>query len=242
MLEVPEVPAPPLPLENGEVGTVNEQEEGEEPELLGKAKKDLAKRDSESVSVDSLGLPKMFNSKKAKADGGSSLEKDDPKPMSTQRPGMRLSEAMGYAEPTAKPKPKAKAVMKRPGMPGVKKRPSMQSLGKDIKGFGKEQAKKGGKNNAKGLGKDPAQTGLGKDRSTRQPWEKQTNANKPIPRAYIQGNLAGGSKHLIVEVTSKMSPNYFAVIGKTREALEKDSLTKDEALKMRADLVVKEPA
>ena len=129
MLEVPEVPAPPLPLENGEVGTMNEQEEGEEPglgkakdpELLGKAKKDLAKRDSESVSVDSLGLPKMFNSKKAKADGGSSLEKDDPQPMSSQRPGMRLSQAMGYAEPKAKAKPKAQAVMKRPGMPGVKK-------------------------------------------------------------------------------------------------------------------------
>ena len=64
MLELPDVPAPPLPLENGEVGTV--QEEAEEPglgkakaPLLGKAKNsDLAKRDSESVSVDSLGLPK----------------------------------------------------------------------------------------------------------------------------------------------------------------------------------------
>ena len=39
-----------------------------------------------------------------------------------------------------------------------------------------------------------------------------------------------------------MSPNYLAVIGKIREALEKDSLTKDEALKMRADLLEKEPA
>ena len=120
MLEVPEVPAPPLPLENGEVGTV--QEEAEEPglgkaqaPLLGKAKNaGLAKRDSESVSVDSLGLPNMFNSKKVKADG--------PKPMSTQRPGNRLTEAMGYAQPKAKAKPKAKAVMKRPGMPGVKKK------------------------------------------------------------------------------------------------------------------------
>ena len=228
--------------------------------LLGKAKNaGLAKRDSESVSVDSLGLPNMFNSKKVKADGGSSLEKDGPKPMSTQRPGNRLTEAMGYAQPKAKAKPKAKAVMKRPGMPGVKKRPSMQSLGKDTaqpsmqslgedtaqegreaKGLGKAQAKKGGKRPAKG----PAQAGLGKDKPTRQPWEhlKQTNANKPIPRAYIQGNLAGEKKHLIVEVTSKMSPNYLAVIGKIREALEKSSLTKEEALKMRADLLEKEPA
>ena len=123
----------------------------------------------------------------------------------------------------------------------------MQSLGEDTaqegreaKGLGKAQAKKGGKRPAKG----PAQAGLGKDKPTRQPWEhlKQTNANKPIPRAYIQGNLAGEKKHLIVEVTSKMSPNYLAVIGKIREALEKSSLTKEEALKMRADLLEKEPA
>jgi hypothetical protein len=36
-----------------------------------------------------------------------------------------------------------------------------------------------------------------------------------------------------------MSPHYKALIGKIREALEKDSLTKEEALSMRAKLLEK---
>eukprot|EP00435_Cladocopium_sp_Y103_P038728 s2064_g10.t1 len=49
--------------------------------------------------------------------------------------------------------------------------------------------------------------------------------------------VEGGKLHLIVETSAKMSPHYKALIGKIREALEKDSLTKEEALSMRARLL-----
>jgi hypothetical protein len=45
--------------------------------------------------------------------------------------------------------------------------------------------------------------------------------------------VEGGKMHLIVEISAKMSPHYKALIGKIREALEKDNLTKEEALSMR---------
>ena len=38
-------------------------------------------------------------------------------------------------------------------------------------------------------------------------------------------------------VQAHQSPHYKAIIGKIREALEKDSLTKEEALEMRAGLL-----
>ena len=66
----------------------------------------------------------------------------------------------------------------------------------------------------------------------------QTNAKKP-ERSYLQGKYAGGSKHLIVEVTAKQSPNYMAIIGKIRESLEKDWITKPEALEMKIQLLKK---
>ena len=73
-----------------------------------------------------------------------------------------------------------------------------------------------------------------------QKWESlsQTHGSKP-ERAYIQGNVNGGAKHLIVQVTAAQSPHYLAIIGKIREALEKDSLTKEEALEMRAGLLAR---
>ena len=74
----------------------------------------------------------------------------------------------------------------------------------------------------------------------RQRWESisQTHGSKP-ERAYIQGNVNGGAKHLIVQVTAAQSPHYLAIIGKIREALEKDSLTKEETLEMRAGLLAR---
>ena len=68
---------------------------------------------------------------------------------------------------------------------------------------------------------------------------KQTDANKPQPRSYLQGRVEGGKLHLIVEVTQNMSIHYLAIIGKIRCALEKDNLTKAEALAMRKDLLEK---
>ena len=74
----------------------------------------------------------------------------------------------------------------------------------------------------------------------RQRWESicQTHGSKP-ERAYIQGNVNGGTKNLIVQVTAPQSSHYLAIIGKIREALEKDFWTKEEALEMRAGLLAR---
>ena len=62
---------------------------------------------------------------------------------------------------------------------------------------------------------------------------------KNNPGSYICGMVKGGRMHLILRITKKMRPHYKALIGKIREALEKDSLTKEEALSMRGKLLEK---
>ena len=52
--------------------------------------------------------------------------------------------------------------------------------------------------------------------------------------------MEGGKLHLIVEVSQKMSKNHRAICEQIKEALEKDSLTKEEALQMRKDLLQKD--
>ena len=42
-----------------------------------------------------------------------------------------------------------------------------------------------------------------------------------------------------MEVTAKQSPQYLRVIGEIKEALEKDDLTKEEAVEMKAKLLEK---
>ena len=148
------------------------------------------------------------------AASSSGLEKPTakvPKLASLQRPGGRLQAAMGYDLEKSKPgkanKPKTKGVLKRPS-----------------KSFGKGT-------NAKVLERG---TAPGK----RQKWVhlSQTDANNP-PRSYIQGNVEGGKKHLIVQVTATQSPHYKAIAGILRESLEKESLTKEEAMEKRNELL-----
>ena len=111
-------------------------------------------------------------------------------------------------------------------------------------GYGLEKPKPGKANpKAKAVMKKPAaKFGKVLTRGTqpghKQEWEKliQTHGTNP-ERDYIQGNVKGGSKHLIVQVTANQSPHYKTISGKIREALEKDSLTKEEALEMRANLL-----
>ena len=62
-----------------------------------------------------------------------------------------------------------------------------------------------------------------------------TNAKKP-ERSYLTGCTDGGKLHLIVEVSQVRCPQYKIVIQKIKEALEKDSLTKKEAMEMRETL------
>ena len=217
-LEKPiELPVEKAPAEALEKGSSSSPQLGEKS---GKAKRKLTTHSSDAT-VDSDGLPHLFKSPDPKTmkRPASALEKagpaEDLQLVSMQRPGSRLHEAMGYGlkKPKAKAKPgKAKAKANQ-------KKPSAESLGK-----GKAAA-----------------TGLGKDKSGgRQQWVSinQTNAKMP-ERSYLQGKYSGGSKHLIMEVTAKQSPHYMAIIGKIRESLEKDWITKPEALEMKAQLLSK---
>ena len=189
-----------------------EEKAKEEEVETGKSKRKLKPRDSE-VSVDSKGVPQLFNSpfgKKEEVSSSSGLKKPaaaGSQLASLQRPGTRLFASMGYGLEKPLPgKAKPKGVIKRPST----------------------------KKNFKPLAR-------GTTPGKRQSWVhlSQTDASNP-PRSYIQGNVTGGKKHMIVQVTAHQSQNYKGIVGKLREALEKDSLTKEEAVKMRDELLEKE--
>ena len=78
-----------------------------------------------------------------------------------------------------------------------------------------------------GKGKSKPGKALADEPKERGPWVdlKQTDANKPQPRSYLQGRVEGGKLHLIVEVAQHMSTHYLSIIGKIRCALEKDNLS-----------------
>ena len=129
--------------------------------------------------------------------------------MCLRRASSRLHAAMGYGLEKPKPETKAKPAKKPASC------------------LGKGKSKPG-----KALADEPKE---------REPWVdlKQTDANKPQPRSYLQGRVEGGKLHLIVEVAQNMPTHYLAIIGKIRCALEKGNLTKAEALAMRKDLLEK---
>ena len=73
----------------------------------------------------------------------------------------------------------------------------------------------------------------------RKPWKRLriVKAEKGNVRSYIQGQYEDGPLHLVVEVTEKKCPHYLKIIEKIKASLEKDHLTKAEALEMRAKLL-----
>jgi hypothetical protein len=72
----------------------------------------------------------------------------------------------------------------------------------------------------------------------RQPWAKISKTTPRNPaRCYLTGcHHKDEKKFLIVEVSHKWSLQYSFVVDRIKEALEKDHLTKEEALQMRVDL------
>ena len=127
--------------------------------------------------------------------------------------------------------------------------------GKGDKAAAKALAKgkrKGKKASAKALAKGKASAkALAKgqkrpvEKGSEGPWYalRKTNAKKP-KRTYITGVLAPGSGHprkLIVEVPATWSSQHDLICNKIMKALEKDSLSKAEALKMREELVAAYP-
>lgn len=208
----------------------------EQPEELGKAPSLGKDKDPEEASpekgerklkistsdasMDSTGLPLMFQSPKKVDAGKKPLEKGKAASSSSgvkalQRPGSRLHEAMGYG--LEKPKGKKKA--QKSGM----KKPS-SCLGK---------------------GKPAAKAWFGKARvfadptAERKPWKRlrRVMAEKGNVRAYIQGQYEDGPLHLVVEVTEKRCPHYLKIIDNILASLETDHLTKAEALEMRDKLL-----
>ena len=183
----------------------------------------LKKTDSNSsaVSMDAKGFPNMFGSS-PECPKTPAAASELPL-MSTRRPGSRvqqdtaaLEKAMGYGA-CSKKKPAAALEKAQP-----KKKPA-KALEKVKKG--KPKAKKH---------VPPLEKGV------RKKWLKLqvTSANKPKPRSYLTGTTEeGGKLKLIVEVASTMSPHFAQIIDDIKKSLEKDSLTKQEALDMRAELV-----
>lgn len=213
-------------------------------EVVQKAKRELKEQPSE-VSLNSTGMPNMFRSPLGKEVASpsairSSLGKEaSPKSglkrpaassqlVSFQRAGSRLHEAMGYGLEKSQPQKKAKK--------GTHTSPT--GLEKPESASTQACMKKPG--TSLGKGKVAKVLTTNTTPGVRKPWVdlKQTNAKNP-PRAYIQGSVENGRKHLIVQVTQGQTPHYLAIIGKIREALEKSSLTKQEALEMRGRLLDK---
>ena len=77
----------------------------------------------------------------------------------------------------------------------------------------------------------------------RKPWDKiyMTTAKKP-ERCYLTGRHSKEEgKFLIVEVTKTMSLQYRFIIGRIKDSLEKEHITKHEAIQMREALCLKHP-
>ena len=176
------------------------------------SKRKLKQHDSE-VSMDNKGFPKMFGS-----------------PESTEK-----AEAMPVA---------AMAMDRR--RPGNKTAPLEKGELHQALGFGTKAQKKPasalGKAKAGALGKaqkKPAGA-LEKVQGQRKPWVKirKTVAKKSNPRAYLTGTREEGSPlQLIVEVTAKRCPQgYLEIIDQIWTSLEKDDLTKEEAVDLREKL------
>ena len=69
------------------------------------------------------------------------------------------------------------------------------------------------------------------------------DANKPKPRAYLQGCYEGESKkRLICEVSVTRTTQYKKVVQIIKEQCEQKGLTKQEALELRETLCEKHPS
>ena len=212
----------------------------EEEEVQGSLKKEepAAKKLKPSlsdVSVDSKGWPLALASPRKEAASPPRLWKE--KRVKAQACRLEnasddsghpaLQDAMGLARkkpaaalkkakcPTSKPLEEDKV---KPNKAGLKKHGHAKPLKKDT-------AK--GKPDGKPLKKE-----------VRKPWAKISKTiSLKSERCYLCGAHEGETKkHLIVEVTKKRSLQYVFIIDRIKQALEKDHITKAEALKMREDL------
>ena len=185
-----------------------EKTQGQLP-LVEDPKRKLKQHDSD-VSMDSQGFPNMFKS---------------PEPTDKEKKPVAAM-AMDRRRPGNKTTPLEKGELQ-------------QALGYGTKAYKKPAAALRTKKPAAALGKAKKAT-LEKVDGQRKPWVKikKTIAKKSNPRAYLTGTKEEGSKlQLIVEVTAKRCPaGYLEIIDQIWTSLEKDHLTKEEAVNLRENL------
>ena len=180
------------------------------------SKRKLKQEDNE-VSMDSNGFPKMFgspeNTKKA--------EEAEAMPVAAM--------AMDRRRPGNKTAPLEKGELHN----ALEFRTKAQKKPAGAV----RKAKKGG---SLGGAQKKHAGALEKVQGQRKPWVKirKTVAKKSNPRAYLTGTKEEGSPlQLIVEVTAKRCPEgYMEVIDQIWTSLEKDGLTKEEAVDLREKL------
>ena len=186
---------------------------------LGKASsasRQLVQHES-NVSMDSSGVPKLFG----------------------LSPSPKKELEQGQAE-----KPLEKGKCKEEDQDGASVKSEILSLQRPGQRL-REAMRLGG---SPALGKAKGKAGAKKNTQLvapqgRQPWKRLVVCHpRNPPRTYIQGCVEGGKLHLIVEVSRTMSSRHEAICHKIKDALEKDSLTKAEALELRKQLLEEERA
>ena len=199
-----------------EKGHKEPEKKAQEAAGSGKTKRKLKKNDSD-VSVDTTGLPSLFNSPFGKKNmqlpamvWKSQLHKFPSLPVCK-------GQGQGYMQPWAMAV-KSQSLERQVS-------PSLRVCLKDP---------------ARALEKAPRL----KPWKEALPLEKDRNrftCHKQMQTTLqgLTGNVAWGKKHLIVQVTAHQSPHYKAIAGKLRASLEKESLTKEEALEKRDELLAK---
>ena len=189
------------------------------PFVSEKKQKRKLQENSSDPSLDGLGFPKMFASPEQLGKAASQAASPADPQRKKRRTGQRVLEnsqnlhsSLGYGGKTVPNK-------KRPAA-------SLEKVAKADKNLKESKRKK------KEFGKDSSKK--------RQEWFKlYTTWPKCPERGYITGiQKEGGKKILIVEVTKKMSLYYQDIVAEIRDALEKESITKEEAVSMRSELLL----
>ena len=224
--------------------------EREGPKELDKPRKKL-KVSISDVSVDSQGLPKMFGTPEPSAAGSPASSKPLPKgepheenPLPKGEPSEPNSLPKGKKDSLAKAIAEPSFLRRRLGQQATKTSQTKEQKANLKKELGfvaamKRPAKKNAKTKAKAKGKKPLPKG---NESTptypRRQWTKLrvTKSSKEPLRAYITGTTdtsGKGKLTLIVETTHKNHPKYLENLEHIKEKLEKDHLTKVEAIELR---------
>ena len=200
--------------EEGEEGEEEEEEEEEEQKAetppLDK-RRTLQKHESD-VSLNSSGFPACLNSP---GQSEPLPSKADPLPKGGSFMKRRKGYKLAAQSSSWKPQDKDTGLTKAMGL-GTKKESTSKKSSK----------------------KKPASS-TASSSSNRKPWHKVYVTYPTNPeRAYLTGSTGPGKKaQLIIEVTRKQSPKYREVIGIIKRKLENEHITKEEAIKSRAELL-----